>query len=30
MRQRSWLFKWLGIGIGVLLAAAFCSSQDTD
>lgn len=30
MRQRSWLFKWLGIGIGVLLVAASCSSQDTD
>ncbi|KAL7869827.1 hypothetical protein AOLI_G00138150 [Acnodon oligacanthus] len=30
MRQRSWLFKWLGIGIGVLLVAASSSSQDTD
>ncbi|XP_072522693.1 protocadherin-15b isoform X1 [Salminus brasiliensis] len=30
MRQRSWLFKWLRIGIGVLLVAASCSSQDTD
>ncbi|XP_066519595.1 protocadherin-15b isoform X2 [Hoplias malabaricus] len=30
MRQRLWLFKWLGIGIGVLLISAFSSSQDTD
>ncbi|XP_043110403.1 protocadherin-15b isoform X5 [Puntigrus tetrazona] len=30
MRQRSWLFKWLGIGIGVLLLTAASYSQDSD
>ncbi|XP_059387785.1 protocadherin-15-like isoform X1 [Carassius carassius] len=30
MRQRSWLFKWLGIGIGVLLLTASSYSQDSD
>uniref|UniRef100_A0A8C1T8H0 Protocadherin-15 n=1 Tax=Cyprinus carpio TaxID=7962 RepID=A0A8C1T8H0_CYPCA len=30
MRQRSWLFKWLGIGIGVLLLTAASYSQDSE
>ncbi|XP_031416817.1 protocadherin-15b isoform X2 [Clupea harengus] len=30
MRQRPWLFKWLGIGIGTLLLTACTWSQDTD
>ncbi|XP_058650155.1 protocadherin-15b isoform X3 [Onychostoma macrolepis] len=30
MRQRSWLFKWLGIGIGVLLLTVASYSQDSD
>ncbi|KAM9462144.1 protocadherin-15-like [Clarias gariepinus] len=30
MCQRSWLFQWLGIGIGVLLITAPSRSQDTD
>ncbi|XP_052426491.1 protocadherin-15 isoform X1 [Carassius gibelio] len=30
MRQRLWLFKWLGIGIGVLLLSAASYSQDSD
>lgn len=30
MRQRSWLYKWLGIGIGVLLLTAASYSQDSE
>ncbi|KAG5262830.1 hypothetical protein AALO_G00279370 [Alosa alosa] len=30
MCQRSWLFKWLGIGIGTLLLSTWTRSQDTD
>uniref|UniRef100_A0A671SA77 Protocadherin-15 n=1 Tax=Sinocyclocheilus anshuiensis TaxID=1608454 RepID=A0A671SA77_9TELE len=30
MCQRSWLFKWLGIGIGVLLLTAASYSQDAE
>ncbi|XP_059386468.1 protocadherin-15-like isoform X2 [Carassius carassius] len=30
MRQRSWPFKWLGIGIGVLLLTAASYSQDSE
>ncbi|XP_016368724.1 protocadherin-15b [Sinocyclocheilus rhinocerous] len=30
MHQRSWLFKWLGIGIGVLLLTAASYSQDSE